>query len=90
MGMSDLMDRVKLFLRSRKRSYQFTFDENNRDAQSVLIDLAKFCRANKTTFHTDERASAVLQGRHEVWLRIQSYLNLSEDELWELYRRSKE
>lgn len=86
--MSELIQKVKTFLTSRKRSYQFTFQENNVYAQAVLADLAKFCRANKTTFHKDDRASAVLQGRHEVWLRIQNYLNLSPDELWELYRRS--
>lgn len=86
--MSELLKRVKLFLSSRKRSYEFTFQESNPYAQAVLKDLAKFCRAGKSTFHENERASAVLQGRHEVWLRIQNYLNLSPDELWELQKRS--
>lgn len=54
-------------------------------AQEVLADLARFCRANKTTFHTDARAHAVLEGRREVWLRIQEYLNLSPEQLWALH-----
>ena len=28
---------------------------------------------------------AVIQGRREVWLRIQNHLQLTPDQLWELY-----
>jgi hypothetical protein len=51
----------------------------------VLNDLAAFCRANKSTFHEDPRAHAVLEGRREVWLRIQQHLQLDEDALWKIY-----
>lgn len=85
--MSELVQKVKTFLTDKKRCYEFTFDEQNVYAQRVLQDLAKFCRANETTFHEDPRAHAVLEGRREVWLRIQNYLQLTPDELWELYRK---
>jgi len=51
----------------------------------VLQDLARFARANETPWHNDPRVHAVLVGRHEMWLRIQSYLNLPDEELWKLY-----
>ena len=88
--MSEIVDRVKTFLTSRKQSYQFTFAEDNVYAQAVLADLAKFCRADQSTFHVDPRASAVLEGRREVWLRIQTYLNLTPDEIWEIQRKDRQ
>ena len=78
---------VKTFFTSKRVSYQRTFPENDRDAEKVLSDLAKFCRADKSTFHKDPRAHAVLEGRREVFLRIKNYLNLNEQELWDLYRK---
>ena len=55
--------------------------------QMVLIDLAKFCRASETTFHPlqSERTQAMLEGRRQVWLRIEQHLRLSQDELFALY-----
>jgi hypothetical protein len=49
--------------------------------QMVLADLAKFCRANRSTFHPDPHVAARLDGRREVWLRITQHLNLSTDDL---------
>lgn len=84
--MSEIMEKVKIFLTSRKRAYQFTFNDGPH-AQAVLRDLARFCRATDTTFHENERVHAVLEGRREVFLRIQNYLQLSPDDLWEKYRK---
>lgn len=50
-------------------------------AQQMLSDLARFCRANETTFHQDERLHVLVEGRREVWLRIQRFLNISEADL---------
>lgn len=69
-------------LRSRRSAYQVTF--TGAVPERVLADLAKFCRAAETTFHTDERLHAVLEGRREVWLRINKYLNLSEAQIRQL------
>lgn len=70
-------------LMKRRHSYQATFRAPT--AQLVLADLARFCRANQTTFHTDERAHVLLEGRREVWLRIAQHLHMDPDELWKLY-----
>lgn len=71
------------FLQRRKRDYQLAL--TSPAGQEVLADLAKFCRANETCFHTDPRLHAVLEGRREVWLRIQRHLNLSTEQLYAIY-----
>lgn len=50
-------------------------------AEIVLRDLAVFCRAEESTFNADARLHAMLEGRREVWLRIQEYLKLSSEQL---------
>jgi hypothetical protein len=52
--------------------------------QRVLEDLARFTRANESTFHPDARVSAQLDGRREVWLRIQKQLQLTPEQILEL------
>ena len=71
------------FLRGRSQSYKLTF--GNPTGNRVLADLAKFCRANDTTFHADPRIAANLDGRREVWLRIQNHLRLNPEQLMSLY-----
>lgn len=68
-------------IRVEKRNYQLTF--GSPAGAEVLRDLAKFCRATETTFHTDPRLHAALEGRREVWLRIQKQLGLTPEELFE-------
>lgn len=85
--MSEIIDGIKRVLLSRKQAYERTFDSKNADSMIVMKDLARFCRADKSTFHEDPRVAANLDGRREVWLRIQQYLNLSSDELWEITRK---
>jgi hypothetical protein len=74
-----LAEQVKNFLVTRGQAYRKTFKTIY--GERVLIDLARFCRANESTFNPDARAEGVLQGRREVWLRISKHLNLTEDEL---------
>lgn len=74
-----------IVLKSRQRAYRKVYKGNGIDGDIVLEDLAKFCRANQTTFHTNPRLSLILQGRHEVWVRIQQHLQLSDEQLWALY-----
>ena len=71
------------FFRFRKRAYQLSFMSPN--GQQVLQDLCIFCRANETCYDDDPRRHAVLEGRREVWLRIQSHLNLTSEQLFALY-----
>ena len=79
----ELLDKLRIALNARRHAYRTTF--KGPLAEVVLKDLARFCRAHESTFHTDARAHAVAEGRREVWLRIQNHLQLTDGELWELY-----
>lgn len=85
---SEAVAKAKSYVFFRKQAYQQVFNPESRFAQMVIKDLAKFCRANQSTFHTDARAHAVLEGRREVWLRISQHLNLPPEDLWKLIGRS--
>lgn len=74
---------VKQLLSRRRLAYVRTF--TNPPGQEVLEDLARFCRANESCFHADPRAHAVLEGRREVWLRIQRHLQLTDEQLFALH-----
>lgn len=83
--MSELIEKARQFLMRRRYNYRLTF--LSAPGQEVLCDLAKFCRANETTFHADARLHAVAEGRREVWLRIANHLNMPPEELWAVYTR---
>lgn len=55
---------------------------------AVLADLAKFCRATEPCWHPDPRTHALLEGRREVWLRIQKHLNMPAEDLIPLVGRA--
>lgn len=90
----EIYQNARLFLTNRRRAYRRLFDRGDMDAQIVLADLARFCRANETTVVPDARggvmATAVLEGRREVWLRIQQHLQLSDEDHWRLSGGSPE
>lgn len=77
------IEKLKDNLRDRQRAYQVTF--SNEAGKAILRDLAKFCRAHQPTFHADPRVHAALDGRREVWLRIEQHLKLSDEDIWNLY-----
>lgn len=72
------------YLSGRRAAYRDVF-LSPLAKKHILPDLARFCRANESCFNENDRIHAVLEGRREVWNRIQSHLNLSPDELWALY-----
>jgi hypothetical protein len=76
---------VKLYdwLIGRQQSYQHTLRAPS--AHLMMRDLARFCRANQSCFDPDPRIHAAMEGRREVWNRIQEHLQLSHEELWRLY-----
>lgn len=82
-----MFGKLREFLSQRRNAYLRLFNLENRDVQFVLQDLAKFCRAHESTFHPDERTHALLEGRREVFQRIQQHLNLTEEELWSLFHK---
>lgn len=81
--MSDIIDKVKALVFRRQNAYRAVFDSPV--GREVLIDLARFCRAHETTFNENPRISDALDGRREVWLRIQQNLQLDSETLWSLY-----
>lgn len=83
----EILLKLKRFLFGRRYAYLRIFKDDSVDTKIVLQDLAKFCRAYESTFHSDPRAHAVLEGRREVWLRICHHLKMSQDEFWEKYGR---
>jgi hypothetical protein len=86
----ELNDRAKSFLFARQEAYQQVFHPKNNYTQKVIDDLAKFCRANHSTFHADPRVHAVLEGRREVFLRICHHTKLDSNQLWLAYGRKTE
>lgn len=78
------VEKAKRLLFRRRNAYRMVFNRENVYTPTVLNDLAKFCRANETTFHNDPRVHALLEGRREVLLRILRHLNFTEDEIWEI------
>ena len=87
----DSVSKVKSLFHKRKMAYCRTLNKESQEARVVLEDLAKFCRAYDSTFAPSERVSNLLEGRREVWLRIQNYLKLTPDEIYDLHQvRNKE
>lgn len=71
-------------------AYIQVFNPENIYTKDVLKDLARFCRAHETAFSPDPRIHAVLEGRREVWLRIEKHLKLDSETFWALYGKIEE
>lgn len=88
MTLAERIEAIRDFISRRRNAYCKTFMPTGDlapYAEEVLVDLARFCRANTSCFHVDPRAHAVAEGRREVWLRIQNHLKLTEEQLWALH-----
>lgn len=72
---------------ARRRSYHAVF--NSPEGKEVLKDLAQFCGSMKSSFSPDPYQTAFREGRREVWLRIQTHLKLTEDDIFNLYEQEK-
>ncbi len=62
-----------------QKAYQIAF--SGAPGQAVLEDLGRFCRAEEPCWSEDQRHHARLEGRREVWLRIQNEINKPVEEL---------
>lgn len=80
--MASEADRLKDFINKRKQAYHAVFDTPA--GRIVLADLERFCRGTSSTFHPDARIAATLDGRREVFLRVNEHLNLTQEQLFEL------
>jgi len=83
--LSALLSRI----RRRRHAYRLCFlhadGSPNVAGRIVLEDLARFCRAHRSTAvyspiagRMDPYASAKADGRREVWLRIMEHLHLED------------
>ena len=82
-------DEALKFFSERKTAYQQAF--GSPAGKAVLDDLAVFCRARETCVVIGDRdRTYVLEGRREVYLRAQQYLELSPEELVALNTRPAE
>ena len=81
--MQEYWEKLKHALLMRQYHYKLWFQSP--PGVEVLKDLCRFCRMHESTFHADPRIHALLEGRREVVLRIAYHLNLTPDQLWELY-----
>jgi hypothetical protein len=75
------------YLTQRRLAYKRVFDPENQDVKFVLEDLARFCRAHESTFDPDQRVHALLEGRKEVWNRLQHHLQMTDQDIWHYYTR---
>lgn len=80
--------KMREYFHERCIAYNRAFDKQSPFTQTVMDDLAKFCRANESTYHVDARAHALMEGRREVFLRIQEFLSLNADQMLEKYTKS--
>lgn len=80
-------ENARAFLFQRQSAYKELFKKESELAKVVLSDLAKFCRADKSTFDADPRVHALMEGRREVFLRIMEHLELPSEVLWEIKMR---
>ena len=74
----------------RRRKYAYSILLRTPEGQEIIQDLARFCRATTTTFHRDPHIQAHLEGRREVFLRIQNQLHLTDEQLYKLAQLPEE
>lgn len=84
MSIADSLARLIGRLQRRKTAYQLAF--GSPAGKSVAKDLARFCRGAETAYHADPRIHAMLEGRRQVWLRIEQHMKFSPEELAVIYR----
>jgi hypothetical protein len=78
-----VIDSLKKLFYARRHAYRSVFSGPN--AELVLADLRRFCRATMPTADvTNERTTYLLEGRREVWLRIANHLQLSDEQIYKL------
>jgi hypothetical protein len=67
----------------RRRAYKAAF--SGPEGRKVLADLRRFCRATTPTADINNvQATYLLEGRREVWCRIQAHLQLTEEDVYTL------
>lgn len=74
-----------------QRAYRLALPRDNPAVDALLQDLALFCGASETPAiklpdkTLDVNMTLVMLGRHEVFMRIARFLNLTTSELFDIY-----
>lgn len=83
-------DEALAFFAEKKKAYQSAFGQPPHGPM-VLADLAIFCRARETCVVPGDRdRTYVLEGRREVFLRVQDFLERTPEELVVLFTKPLE
>lgn len=92
-----MSDFIKYFnLRERFRNVFWKKSKEPDDLGSLLDNLREFCRADTSCVvfgpdgRVDTHATAIAEGRREVYLRIVQTLNLSDSDLNKIRERENE
>lgn len=81
-------EKAKEIFGDRQRAYLRAFKMTEAAGDAVLADLATFCRADESCVVPGDRdRTYVLEGRREVYLRIQDHLRLTTEQLVQKYTR---
>lgn len=80
------LDKYLEVLKNRVQSYRQCFDLQAFENQAVLRDLSLFCRMFTTTEDPEQKEDPkVLEGRRQVFLRIQEHLQFDHYQLYQLH-----
>lgn len=80
-----MLDRFSRVMRGT-RAYKAAFDQETQHGRDALADLLKFCGHGRPLYRKEQRETDRMLGRHEVALRVLSALNITEQELHDLYQ----
>lgn len=73
-------------LKNRTLAYKNCFDTSQLENRAVLTDLALFCRIFTTTEEPGQKEDPkVLEGRRQVFLRIQEHIQFDHLQLYQLH-----
>ena len=79
-------EKLQEVLTDRQRAYLLAF--KTAAGEAVLTDLAAFCRADESCVVPGDRdRTYVLEGRREVYLRIQAHINSTMEQLVQRFTR---
>lgn len=88
-----MYNQIRDFIMRRRVAYRAVF--SGPAADTVLADLAKFCRATSTpavvshlTGQIDQQASFIAIGRQEVYMRIAQHLHITDADLYRIINQS--
>lgn len=74
-------------LDKKRRAYQQVFEGPH--GEEVLKDLAEFCGMHRDCFNQCPYTMAHNTGVRKAFLRIQNMLNVTDDQIWEIFENER-